>query len=219
MEIRPVSLDSNISSSVPTPAPNVLDVLAIDPGNHTGVAYRTSNGKWAALMIYESPPRIFEFLKKKPMVLVIETFHTAGRISKDGLYTVRLIGGIEAIAYENGVPIVEHEPYIRMSYLQQAKELLLEQRGRRIGFTDHEMDALAHLLAYEDRRNYDTRDRAPRHDHPDTARTDTNIFAPRTPGTGTNGRSSVSTRGKGPITTPAAIRARLADDEAMHSSD
>lgn len=128
------------------------NLLAIDPGNHTGLAWRHDDGTLDALMLYEQEAKLFDLVATPPypLTIVIETFHTAGNISKYGLYTVDLIGGIKALCWRFNIPIVYHEPYVRLPFIIPAKNTL---RAIRLSnrYTEHELDATAHLLSYEHR--------------------------------------------------------------------
>lgn len=191
------------------------DILAIDPGNHCGMAWRMSDDKvddqgfnipdtnvsYDAAVYYEEEEMVFGQIVRapRPKLVVIETFHTAGNISKYGLYTVDLIGGIRAICWYLDIPLIEHEPYVRRAFMARAIDTLKLQRksGR---FTTHERDALAHLYAYEHRAN---------------------LHMERisgTPGRTNYGKdvSGGSLPAHAKPTTPQTLRAKLRDDHDLH---
>lgn len=116
-------------------------ILAIDPGGTTGVATRMPNGRIIAGAFKEHTD-IYAMLSNVDEV-VIEGFYTAGRISRDGLHTVRIVGGVQALCWYLNKPCCLHMPHTRKPFIAQARALL----GR--GVTPHEIDATAHLLAYE----------------------------------------------------------------------
>lgn len=125
-------------------------VVAIDPGVTTGVACRLSTGE--AITFHLPGPNstaVFNALENlKPIDLVIiETFFAA-RIDPSGLYTVRLIGSIEALCWEWKVPLDTHPPFQRKPFLTKAMNLIKETNGG-LKPIIHEADALAHLLSYE----------------------------------------------------------------------
>jgi len=137
----------------PKPKPQV-DILAVDPGNHCGLAWRYADGTWDTTMIYENFSKVASHLTPNPpRLLTIENFNTAGNISKYGLYTVRLIGQLQGIAWLLDIPVVMHDPQHRLPYIPTARGLLnvREQATKpRRRWVVHEMDALAHLIYQED---------------------------------------------------------------------
>jgi len=139
--------------------------------------------------------RVLALIKQAELV-VVETFSTSGNISTDGLYTVRLIGGILAIAAEHRVPLVEHVPQVRYPYLMAAKAHLDSTRlsGR---YSEHELDATAHLLAFEDRLQLGV-------EYVHAAHPDLHFSQRRAVG-----REDVHGGGKGPTTAPSTIRRLL----------
>lgn len=132
--------------------------MAIDPGQNVGMALRFDNGQWGTLTVEKVPSgderfdmvlsTLLELWEKhQPDVLVVESFKTMSRyVSRYGLETLELIGAIRALAYMQKVPIAQQMPNQRAFMEEQARDLLKE-RARR--YTDHEVSALAHLLAYE----------------------------------------------------------------------
>lgn len=132
--------------------------MAIDPGQNVGLALRFDNGNWGTLTVPKVPDgdERFDMVlstlaeawdKYHPTGLVVESFKTMSRyVSKYGLETIELVGAIRALAYVHHVPIVQQMPSQRLFMQHQAHDLLKE---RRAPFTDHEVSALSHLLAYE----------------------------------------------------------------------
>lgn len=117
------------------------NVLAIDPGQTTGIAIKL-NGSYTTC-VANSPEEVWELVSKLQWDTVIcENFATAGRISTYGLLTVRTIGGIQAICWKYKLPLVMRMPQHRYSKQAKAKEA-------NIATTIHEQDALAHLLSWE----------------------------------------------------------------------
>lgn len=123
-------------------------ILAIDPGGSTGIAVRFPDGQFQTNTLTD-PADLWDFFKPavKPQVCVFEMFSTAGRVDKYMIYTIELVGGLRAITYALGIRSYVHVPSKRYPWLAQAEALL---KGK--GHTRHEVDALAHLLAYEGRR-------------------------------------------------------------------
>jgi hypothetical protein len=131
-------------------------IVAYDPGNHCGISWRNPDGTLDAVMIYEDWPATLKFIKERPKLVVYEDFQTAGNIDKHGLYTVRLIGAIEAMCLEFQVPCTVQIPQARYAFRNEAAAYLKSLRGKR-RYVVHEMDATAHLLAYEQRAKNDMR--------------------------------------------------------------
>lgn len=131
-----------------------LQILSFDPGPHCGLAWRNPDDTLDARMIYNDLHETFKFITSNPhpKVVVFEDFQTAGNISKDGLYTVRLIGGIQALCLIYNVPAVLQIPQARYAFRTEAANILTAQRKSSRKWVVHEMDALAHLLAFEQRQ-------------------------------------------------------------------
>lgn len=117
-------------------------ITAFDPGGTTGVAIRMVDGSVRTRA--ETDPEVVFDLVVCSEYVVYEDFQTAFRIDKNGLHTVRIIGGIIALCYEHDISIFKHSPFKRKAFQEQAHQMLKGQRHM-----IHEEDALAHLLAYE----------------------------------------------------------------------
>lgn len=124
----------------------VLHVLvAVDPGQHIGIATRYCDGTLGTWMIHNRREQAWELIAAlRPTTLVVERFITSGRISAPGLETVEIAGSIYALAWAMGATLVTQTPAQRYPRMKEAKETL---RGTRA--TPHQIDALAHLLVYE----------------------------------------------------------------------
>lgn len=133
----------------------MTNILAIDPGGTTGIAVRV--GEWLNTCVMKSPEEVFDLLQQHKDVLnvvVIENF-AAQDISKYGLHTVRIVGGVYALCYINKIEYVLHTPQDRYPFKEESKQWLeTSKRGKGIRYMVHELDALAHLFRLEyDRRN------------------------------------------------------------------
>lgn len=133
-------------------------IIAVDPGQNVGMAFRFENKNWGTLTIPKVPTAeerfslLLETLAEqitatKCDVVVVESFKTMSRyLSKYGLETIELVGAIRALCYNYEVPIVQQMPAQRTAFEADAKKLL---NGRKNAYSDHEVSALAHLLFYE----------------------------------------------------------------------
>jgi len=123
-----------------------LTLLALDPGVTTGVAIRSRDNNIITRIVHR-PRDLWGIIQTvHPDVVIFEDFTTPGLISKDGLYTVRLIGGIEAVTNLCKVPIHVQYPAERYPFIASAKQIL-KASGKK--YLVHEIDALSHLLLYE----------------------------------------------------------------------
>jgi hypothetical protein len=123
-----------------------LTIIALDPGVSTGVAIHADEYLTAVIV---NVPDLWEIVDRhQPTVCVIENFSAGGLISKDGQATLRLIGAIEAVCYRLGIPYAIQYPQERYKFIPVARAMLQQIKRTPIS---HEVDALAHLLLYEDR--------------------------------------------------------------------
>lgn len=157
-----------------------MTIIAFDPGISTGVAiHRTHiecsscHGIFGEFFYNEQPncttgcdsngllpdeyltavivnvPDLWDIIDKhQPTTIVLENFSAGGLISKDGQATLRLIGAIEAVCYRLGIPYVIQYPQERYKFIPVARAMLQQIKRTPIS---HEVDALSHLLLYEDR--------------------------------------------------------------------
>lgn len=125
-----------------------MKVIAIDPGITTGIATYLDD-KYGSLELtpYMS---VWDLLDNEAMLwdlVVCENF-TAQEISKYGITTVKIIGGIESICHRRKIPIQFHRNVDRIPYIPRAKKLLLDLHGMRLP-KDHRIDSMAHLLRWK----------------------------------------------------------------------
>lgn len=113
-------------------------VLALDPGIHTGVAFRLDD---IYTLTKDSPEGVFSLICDNNWdAVVYESFYTGNRINKYGLATVKLIGGIEALCWNRKINTYERPPQAKIAFISEAKRYVSRE---------HEVDALAHLLSWE----------------------------------------------------------------------
>lgn len=119
--------------------------LGIDPGLTTGMAvgYRDIESNKLQFMTWtcNTKEEVWDFIQKPIMIVCVEQF-VAQLISKYGLHTVELVGGIEATCHFSRIPLTRQTPQQRYPYLEAAG--MLRTKGK--GHTHHERDALAHVL-------------------------------------------------------------------------
>jgi hypothetical protein len=80
--------------------------------------------------------------------VVVERFATAGRLSSYGLQTIELVGTIRGWCWAKGVEFFTATPqqrYPRMGLAEQAVGWIITPST----VAKHEVDALAHLLAFD----------------------------------------------------------------------
>lgn len=148
---KPTKKNEQLIAKVPQRVAEPLTgrtIIALDPGGSTGVAVRLPDGSWVTDTITD-PADLWDLFRAPvgpPDICVFEIFTTGGRVDKWMIYTIELVGGIRAVCYVQGVMTFHHSPGKRYPWLQQAERMLKGQ-----GHTRHEVDALAHLLAYEGR--------------------------------------------------------------------
>ena len=126
-------------------------IFSCDPGETTGVAMYNpySNPNMWTDECKSFSEVITLCIDFKPDVIVIERFATSGRISKYGLHTTELVGGLQALSIAFGWDFVRQSPQSRRSFLPDAKEHNAPSlHGRNTYKGRHEADALSHLLEY-----------------------------------------------------------------------
>lgn len=118
-------------------------IISIDPGGTTGLAIRYPDGQWMTVALTR-PSELWEFFEAGPDHVVFEIFTPQGRADQYMTYTIELVGGIKALLYALKLTGTAHTPGARVAYMLQAEEMLRPHEH-----VIHEVDALAHLLAYE----------------------------------------------------------------------
>lgn len=129
----------------------MINVIAIDPGGTTGIAYRID--EVVHTTITGTPKELYELVEESAELwsqVVIEDFISSGQISAYGLYTLRLIGGIECICLRHRIPLAVQQPQYRYSStLQQLQHFKDHPKAHAPAV--HERDALMHLFAWEEK--------------------------------------------------------------------
>lgn len=120
--------------------------IAIDPGQTTGIAVRMNAGGGVVTntCVVTSAEEVWKYVAGLEWsAVIIERFATAGYLSKYGLHTIEIVGGVKALCYTRALKLVVHTPQFRYPYMTEAKAFLADREHM-----VHEVDALAHLLAY-----------------------------------------------------------------------
>lgn len=137
-----------------------MNILAFDPGTHTGFAWLADGRAHYVATLYNDDyadtyraiQQEFRRMINLPpahvtgLVVVIERFFSvspAVAASKDGVLTQKFAGFIEGLAVTLGLPVVWQNSSVRMAFVREANEQLATHRA-----TPHEISALAHALAY-----------------------------------------------------------------------
>lgn len=124
-----------------------MRIVAIDPGQHVGIAFRNPDGSYDTAMIYTNMPEAWDLIwAAKPGIFIIERFVTGGRISRAGLDTVECQGSFYSLAHVLGAKLYWQRSINRTPYISKAKEILRADASK---LASHEVDALAHLLLWE----------------------------------------------------------------------
>jgi hypothetical protein len=136
---------------------NLPTILGIDPGMSTGVALAFLDmGVWH----YESATHtsidtVLDLIAPPVALVLIERF-SAQLISKYGLHTVDLIGGIKALAWYHAITVEEDTPTQRKPYMEYARSLVPPSEDIPRHEQRHEIDAMAHVVRYLYRQGFIT---------------------------------------------------------------
>lgn len=117
-------------------------IVAFDPGITTGVA-TNDNGHYNLFVLY-TPEDLYNWISDHRAVtqIVLEDFVTGGQVDVNMLHTIRLVGGILALAHIYGIPVDLRTSITRWAFKPKAKGMFPHA-------IIHARDALAHLLQYE----------------------------------------------------------------------
>lgn len=137
-----------------------MTIISIDPGGTTGIAIRMPDNTINTMALASSrgsitaAEELWELVPSATQI-VIERFATSGLISRYGLATVELVGGVKALCHHLKIPLAVRMPQQRRAFQHLAYSSLSQlglkrsDTGNAGTFTVHEEDALAHLLAWE----------------------------------------------------------------------
>lgn len=120
---------------------------AIDPGVSTGVAVRLpDNSILTATMDRKMLLSFFKDSGAKITDLALEKFARSNRIDTNMIHTMENVGIVIGVCHVLGIKRHDHVPQERYSFMDEA-EAILDAKGAQ--YTQHEHDALAHLLLLE----------------------------------------------------------------------
>lgn len=123
-----------------------MNVLALDPGMTTGVAFRIGKCE-PATEVLETIDAVFGLILENNWDIVIyERFITSGRVSSYGIATIELVGAIKALCKSRGITSIAHTPGMRKAFEFRARAILTKRGAK---YMAHQLDALAHLLRWE----------------------------------------------------------------------
>lgn len=120
-------------------------ILAIDPGGTTGLAMRFSEDSITTATT-KDPKLVWELVVVADTVICEQFNPWHAHIDRYGLHTVKIIGGVIALCEYRQIPLIEQPPQFRVKCVKQADAYL---RMKAELFVEHEVDALAHLFAWE----------------------------------------------------------------------
>jgi hypothetical protein len=96
-------------------------------------------------MTLDTPEEVWSLVASPVQAVVMERFN-AQLISKYGLHTVRVIGGVQALCWANNIELVEDTPTQRKPYLTYARKLVADTPHHSRTDLRHEIDAMAHVV-------------------------------------------------------------------------
>jgi hypothetical protein len=129
-------------------------VMGIDPGVSTGVALAYFEDEWYYVTnTCKDPSEVWEQICSPITVLVVEQF-SAQLISKYGIHTVEVVGGVIALAWKHGIEVIRDTPQQRRPYLEYARAQVPPRGAHTQHDLRHEVDALSHVVRYLYKQGY-----------------------------------------------------------------
>jgi hypothetical protein len=123
--------------------------MGIDPGVSTGVAfaYYTNGAYEYTTNTATSVQEVWDQIAWPVKVLIVEEFN-AQLISKYGIHTVEVVGGVIALAYKAGITVIRDTPQQRRPYIAYARAHVPPREHITVHEQRHEVDALSHVVRY-----------------------------------------------------------------------
>jgi hypothetical protein len=143
--------------------PNPQILFSFDPGPHLGMAIFadghlrgsttiTADGEMSELM---QLAKVYKYLDELPHrepegnIIVVEDFRSQIGLSKDGYFTVQLVGFIAGLARVKGHDLYLQLPAVRRPFLDAATARVLRTiTDEKVVPSRHERDAIAQGLAW-----------------------------------------------------------------------
>jgi hypothetical protein len=126
-------------------------VMGIDPGVSTGVAigFPQESGYGYVTFTAKEPAEVWGAIagSLSVNVLIVEQF-SAQLISKYGIHTVEVIGGVIALAWDRSIEVIRDTPQQRRPYMEYAKARVPPRGAHTQHDLRHEVDALSHVVRY-----------------------------------------------------------------------
>lgn len=143
-----------------------LKILSIDPGLNIGLAMRFDNGSWGTMTFRRQDDLdanilelILDIKERMPGTVIIESFVGRQMFNRDSIETTEVLGALRGACIALDIRYIKQTPSVKTTREPTARFLLEERRAecKRLKieggrFTNHEISALAHLLAYEARQ-------------------------------------------------------------------
>lgn len=128
-----------------------MRLIAVDPGYTTGMAFRLPDGKLQTCVCVNRDD-VLEFIDRWADLVIVERFATGGTLSAPGLHTIEL--GAEIIGYCKALKInwLYRAPMQRYGGMPLARGAVGHVMPSS-PTAKHEVDALAHIFAYEQERD------------------------------------------------------------------
>lgn len=124
-----------------------MKLIAVDPGYTTGMAFRDPDGQLVTC-VCTTRDEVLEMIGSWAELVIIERFATGGTLSAPGLHTIEL--GAEIVGWCKALKInwlyrAPMQRYGGMPYARGAVGHIMPSSPT----AKHEVDALAHIFAYE----------------------------------------------------------------------
>lgn len=131
----------------------MLSILALDPGESTGWAFRTAEGRALGGTCPKDHLAVAQLIEDlNPDIVVLERFNLYPHMSKslawNSFYPCEVIGVIKLIAMRNGMTLVEQAPSVKKYYGGAGLDWE-EIRNTSDRCTEHTKDAYMHLRYFE----------------------------------------------------------------------
>jgi len=117
-------------------------VIAVDPGQATGLAWVGGDGEYEVRTIPIWTDAVTTALTCE--TIVVERYRARTGVPGNHNEPMWIIGALKYLQVQRKFKLVFQDPFFRKGALPVAREMKITK-------TDHELDALAHLLMYQRR--------------------------------------------------------------------